>query len=208
MSERPIRPINGRLENRSDYDTRFSAPYHQAIDDAVEDILIADGVGADAMRRYSYDDGVVYREFECAVDDLGTSELDEVLLFRHGELAQLSLQRLPIRTEYEIAREEYLDSATARRGYRPLRAMTRITMREYIYGSNGHPFLNHYYLEEYAGRSVVGTREATDIVRGEGLEAREMTPYDFRQLSDLLDAMKRARGIETTAKSVAIDGER
>ena len=80
MSERLNHPINGRIENRSDYDIRLSTSYYHPIDEAVEDILIADGASADATRRYSYDDGVVYREFECAVDELGTSEADEVLL--------------------------------------------------------------------------------------------------------------------------------
>ena len=204
MSERLNHPINGRIENRSDYDIRLSTPYYHPIDEAVEDILIADGASADATRRYSYDDGVVYREFECAVDELGTSEADEVLLFRDGELEQLWLQRLPIRTEYEIAREEYLDSATARRGYRPLRAMTRITLREFVYGGNGHPFLNHYYLEEYAGHTIVGTLEATDVINGTGLDVREMTPYDFQQLRGLLDTMKRVRGIETSAPTSSL----
>lgn len=166
-----MRPSFLSYEHRPEYDVRKNASLRaQALESFEEIIDQADDRG---LVAYTVRDGVVRRQLDMYQTDEGLRSEEEVLL---SDFTLLRLERSPVQTEAQLIVEDYRSG--------PLRRMARLTLRDFI-ADSPTPFINEYNIETFAGGVEHALVSTTDIIRGEGLDARPMVPYDFAQLSRL-----------------------
>jgi hypothetical protein len=133
-------------------------------------------------------DGVARRQMDMYQSEGSADEY--AVLF--SDFTTVSLERAPVQTEAQLVLEAY------RTG--PLRQMARLGVRAFV-GNSPAPFISEYHIETYVGGSIQTLVSTTDVIQGAGLDARRMTPYDFRQLSRTVTEL-------TNRTSQLVSGER
>lgn len=88
-----------------------------------------------------------------------------------------------LHTELQLVIEDYRSG--------PLRRMARLTLNDFI-SNSPTPLINEYHFESFAGGGVQALVSTTDVIRGEGLDARRMVPYDFKHFDDQKEGMSYA----------------
>lgn len=168
MTDRPNYHGDGDYTMRLDYDMRRTPALHEPAFEGLEELL---GYHEE-ITRHSYVDGAARRELSVVGIE---NEPAEQIVF--SDLTRVEVQRLPVQTEIDVVVAEY------RRGL--LRQMAQLTVRQYI--ADSAPFINEYHFEVFAGGGRQATVSSTDVVRGQGLDSRPMTPYDYHQLVEHID---------------------
>lgn len=190
MSELPIRPSFLSYEHRPEYDgQRTVGLYTQALESFEELAQQSDELG---LLSYAMRDGIVRRQLDVYQFDDGIRSEDEVLF---SDFTTLQLQRAPMHSESQLIIEDY------RTG--PLRQMARLTLRDFV-ADSPYPFINEYQLETYSGGGAQALISTTNVIRGEGLDTRNMTPYDFQQLARQTTSTVYAMGL---VSGVMMNGE-
>jgi len=157
--------------------------------EVIEDLLEAEKASQDSELFYSYSDGITVRKLTLAHVD--AREEDEVL-FVDGYASEIrQLERAPITTDAVVRTKTYRDGM--------LQESAKVSIREFVQGSR-YPFISRYLFEAYKGGAMHAVVARTDVMRGSGLDEREMLPYDFREFEGQLNiiiAMRRGMLVGT-----------
>lgn len=163
MTDRPNHQVAGEYTLRPDYDPRRTPLLHELAFEGIEELLTYQA----EMMKHSYEDGVSRRELTMVGVE---NEPNDVVVF--SDFTRLEVQRHAIQTEIEVAIAEH------RHGL--LRQIAQLTVRQYI--ADSAPFINEYRFELYAGGGRQAAISSTDVIQGQGLDTRPMTPYDYGKL--------------------------
>jgi len=156
---------------RPEYDTSKNAGLYEPALTSLEDLMsVGEHIG---FVSESSHDGAARRQMDMYRSEDSADEY--AVLF--SDFTTVSLERAPVQTEAQLVLESY------RTG--PLQHMARMSVRAFV-ANSPYPFISEYQLETYVGGSVQALVSTTDVVQGEGLEARRMVPYDFDQLSRIV----------------------
>lgn len=189
MSERPIRPDFPEYELRPEYFSGRNAEFHEPAIEAIEDLIQYQP----GMISYTASEEAVRREVELFYSNYEQQEEDEIIF---SDFSRLQVLRAPVSTEVHAVFEEYRHGS--------LRRMASLALKEFVADSI-YPFITEYHLESYAGGGAQTLLTTTDVIRGQGVEARRMVPYDFKQLLYRVD--ETARAIEVATELRVSDGK-
>jgi len=146
---------------RKEYDTSRTADLREAAVEGVDELLDFSG----SLSTHEYVDGVSTRALEFFYTE--NDDSDYRVLF--SDLSSVMLMRHPVQAEVHVSTKEYRNG--------PLRRLSMLIVRQYI--ANSTAFQQEYCLETYVGGAIQATTSSTDVINGEGLDVRTMTPYDF-----------------------------
>lgn len=187
MTERQPGSISGDLQNREEYHFLDSAAQHELKESSlisIEDALIAERGNNRSGLFYTFTEGIAVRKL--VLSHVDTTQ-DDAMLFVNGYESELrQVVRHPTTTDITVRTKHY------REGH--LQETAKVSIREYVTGSR-MPFISRYLIERYAGDVIHATVGRTDAVKSQGLDEREMLPYDFaefQQQMNVIVAMRKA----------------
>jgi hypothetical protein len=145
---------------------------------AIEDLLFAERSNGHSGMWYTSDHTSSVREMELIHID--RTEEDKILFVKGYAAETRQLIRRPVTTDVTVRSEFF------RKG--SLRESVTVSVEEFVQ-TKRHPFIARYAIERYVGDAIQATVARTDVLRGEGLDEREMLPYDFREFEQQVNVL-------------------
>jgi len=187
MTERPPHAIAGEYDNRDEYrtDARGLAAEIDTSLKKVDKVLLLDKANEYGTLYYSGDGNAAVTEL--ALSYIDTQE-EESYIFVKGTDAQVrQLMRKSVLTDIVVRTESYP------KGREDLLSdLTEVTIEEFVEDTH-YPFIAKYVIEQFYGGSIQTYVQRTDVIKGIGLDEREMLGYDLREFQQQLAVIEAIR---------------
>jgi len=187
MIERSSRAIAGEYQRRTEYGTSERAHAAAIVTslDAIDDVLMVENANELTGVRYSADQHASVTEL--AVSYIETQEEEPVLFVKGRDMRIRQLERNSVLTDAVIRIESYPVGR-----HDELADISEVLIEQFIEGEH-RPFISRYCIERFYDGFVQTSVKQTDIMQSEGLDERQMLPYDFREFQQQLNVIAAIR---------------
>jgi len=175
MIERLPEAIAGNYDNREEYCTDEHALAKEIAESLkkIDKVLLLEKANEFSALHYSGNRHAAVTELALSYIE---AEEEDMFVFAQGDSAYArQLVRKSLFTEAVIRTESY---PTGRKD--ALSDVTEVTVEQFVEDVH-NPFISKYTIEQYYGGSTQTYVQRMDVIKGVGLDERQMLPYDLRE---------------------------